>query len=101
MLRQQPASKAATAARGVSRSAREAGDVGRAEESAEAVKQAMAELESQFQAEVAAAAARVDPSTEEFESVSIKPKKTNIAVRAVVLAWAPHWVDGGGVKRAW
>ncbi len=94
-------SKAATAARGVSRSAREAGDVGRAEESAEAVKQAMSELESQFQAEVAAAAARVDPSTEEFETVSIKPKKTSIAVRAVVLAWAPHWVDGGGVKRAW
>ena len=83
----------------MSRSSREAGDVGRAEETVEAVKQAMAELEKQFQAEIDAA--RVDPSTEELETVAIKPKKTSIAVRAVVLAWAPHWVDGGGVKRAW
>jgi hypothetical protein len=88
--------KAASAVRGVGRSAKESGDVTRANETVEAVKQTMAELEAQFQAEVSAAAARVDPATERFEEISVKPKKTSIAVRAVVLAWAPHWQDASG-----
>jgi hypothetical protein len=94
-------SKATTAARGASRAAKESGDVGRAEETVEAVRALMAELEAQFQKEVSTAAAKFDPRAEEFETVTIKPKKSNIAVRAVVLAWAPTWIDSSGDKPAW
>jgi len=33
---------------------------------------------------------------------SFKPKKTNIAVQLVALAWAPYWrSEGGEVREAW
>jgi hypothetical protein len=44
----------------------------------------------------------MDPQTEMFETVAIKPKKTDIAVQLVALAWAPYWQDSQGqVTRAW
>ena len=82
--------------RGVGRSMKESGDVGRAEESVEAVQQQIAELEAEVKSELAAAAAAADPLTETFEKISLRPKKTNITVRAVVLAWVPRWVDAAG-----
>jgi hypothetical protein len=94
--------KAATAARSVSRASKESADVGRATESVEAVQAQLAALEAQFQEELAATATRIDPTTEELETLVIKPKKTNIQVRAVVLAWAPHTADAGGaLTPAW
>ncbi|MGE3106823.1 MAG: ATP-binding protein [Phycisphaerales bacterium] len=94
-------SKAASAVRGASRSAREAGDVHRAEETVEALRQQLSELQAQFDAEVEAGGAKVDPMMEELEEITVKPKKTNITVRAVVLAWAPYVERGGVVERAW
>ena len=88
--------KASTAMRGVGRSMKESGDVGRAEESVEAVQQQIAELEAEVKSELDAAAAAADPLTETFEKISLRPKKTNITVRAVVLAWVPRWVDAAG-----
>ncbi len=93
--------KVATAARGASRATRESGDVGRAEETVEALRQQLADLEAQFQAEVDAAGAKIDPAIEEFEEITIKPKKTNVTVRAVVLAWAPHVERSGELQPAW
>ena len=44
----------------------------------------------------------VDPQTEELNKVSLKPKKVNIDVKLVALAWAPYWLDAqGGLKPAW
>jgi hypothetical protein len=37
----------------------------------------------------------MDPGTEPLETVTLKPKKTNISVRSVVLAWTPYWQAGG------
>jgi len=94
-------SKAASAARGASRSVKESGDVGRAEETVESLQARLAELEAQIQAELDANQAKCDPMLEELEEISIKPKKTNISVRAVVLAWAPCVEQGGKVVEAW
>lgn len=94
-------SKAATAARGASRAARESGDVGRAEDTVEALQKQLADLEAQFESEVEAAGAKVDPMLEDLEEITVKPKKTNVTVRAVVLAWAPHMSRGGVDERAW
>jgi hypothetical protein len=37
-----------------------------------------------------------DPQTEQLETISLKPKKSNIAVKLVTLAWAPYWHDAEG-----
>ena len=93
--------RAATAARSVGRAAQEGGDVARAEENLEAVKQQLADLEGQFKAETDAIAAKLDPATETFETVTLKPKKMDIRADAVVLVWVPGWVKGGSVEQAW
>lgn len=94
--------RATTAARGVSRSMREAEDVDRAEENVAAVAQRLADLDAEFKSETSDLERSFDPQTEELSKVSLKPKKVNIDVKLVALAWAPYWHDTqGGVKPAW
>ncbi len=95
-------SKASTAARKAGRALEEGGDVSRANETVEAVQQQLTELQAQFEAESAALTEKVDPLTEALESISVKPKKTDILVQLVSLAWAPYWQDEqGNVTPAW
>ena len=94
--------RATTAARGVSRSMKEAEDVGRAQETVEAIKQQLADLDTQFKAETDALEKSADPQTEALEKVNLKPAKANIAIKLVTLAWAPYWRDAHGqVSPAW
>jgi hypothetical protein len=93
--------KAATAARSATRAMSEGSDVDRAREDLESAQQQLAELEASIKAETDAIAAKFDPSLETFEKVTVRPKKTDIRVDAVVLAWTPHWVDASGAKPAW
>jgi hypothetical protein len=94
--------RAATAMRGVTRSSRESSDVGRAEDNVQALQQQLESLNAQFRAEVDAMSSRFDAATETLEAVSLKPKKTGISIRAVVLVWAPCTMDaGGGRVTAW
>src|SRR5262249_32424265 len=83
--------KAATTARGAAKSMKDSGDVARAEETVQAMQQQLADLESKFQAELAELNNKVDPQTEKLETVTVKPKKTNINVKLLALAWAPFW----------
>ncbi len=88
--------KAGTAIRGVGRSMKESSDVTRADESVEAVQQQIAEFESQIKTEVDDLSAKPDPAADKLEKLTLKPKKTNISVRTVVLVWAPHELDPTG-----
>ena len=92
-------SKAATAAKSVSRAAGEAGDIGRASESVEALTQQLAEVHAQCDRELQDLAARADPRSETLESVVVRPKKSGIEVRRLLLAWAPYVVGPGGERR--
>ncbi|MGE5233431.1 MAG: ATP-binding protein [Acidobacteriota bacterium] len=92
-------SKAATAAKSVSRAAGEAGDIGRASESVEALTQQLAEVHAQCDRELQDLAAKADPRSETLESVVVRPKKSGIEVRRVLLAWAPYVVGPGGERR--
>lgn len=95
-------SKGVTAARSVGKTMKESSDVGRAEENIDSLKQQLAELEQQFEADTQAAAERIDPTTEKLERLTLKPKKTNITVRLLALAWTPIWVDSSGAEQnAW
>ena len=94
--------RATTAARGVGRSYKESQDVARAEETVAAVRQQSEELEARMREEVAELEARFDPAAEQFETVSVRPKKSDVDARPVALVWAPHWErPGAPPERAW
>ena len=92
--------RAATAIRSAGRVLKETQDVGQAEDNVAALQQQLVDLESQFKSESDALAAATDPLTERLESLSIKPGKSNIAVKLVVLAWTPHWRSADGTLAA-
>jgi hypothetical protein len=93
---------AAQAARAMSRTYKERQDVDRYGESVEAVQQQLDDLNNQFQTEVNALGSKIDPATEQFETISIKPKKTGISVRLLTLCWAPYRKNASGeLKPAW
>jgi len=83
-----------SAVRGASRYSRQSGDVSRAEQTMEAIAGQLDALEQQFHEEVSAVQFRLDASNELLEVVVIKPKKTNVQVRLITLAWAPFKADG-------
>ncbi len=88
--------RATTAARGVSRSLKEQRDIGRAQETVEALEEQRKALQAEFEAEVASLEERIDPQAEALESLTVKPKKSDLVVKLVALAWAPYWRTGQG-----
>ena len=94
--------RATTAARGVSKTMKETSDVGRAQETVEAVNQQLADLDAQLKSETEAIQQSGDPQTEELETVNLKPTKANISVKLLSLVWAPQWRDAQGqLTSAW
>jgi hypothetical protein len=83
-------SKATTAARGAGRTMKQAGDVGRAEESEGAIAQQIEDLNARCQAEIDALASATDPITEKLDTITLRPKKTDITVRKLALVWLPY-----------
>ena len=79
--------RATTAARGVGRTMKESEDIKRAGETVEAMSGQLADLEQQVQAETQDVAARYDLTALKLETVSLKPKKTQITIQLVALAW--------------
>jgi hypothetical protein len=95
-------SRASSSMRGVGRALDESKDVDRAGETVEAVQKSLDALEVEFKTEAAELQARIDPGTETFQTVSVKPNKTDILVQLVALVWAPHWQDtAGNTTPAW
>ena len=82
--------------RDVGRSMDEAGDVKRAEQTLDSVKQKRTDLEADFQAELDARESRDDPGAETLEKVLMRPRKSDMNVDSLGLAWMPYWQDGTG-----
>ncbi len=94
--------RATTAVRGVSRTMSQRQDIERAGETVVAVKTQLDQLQAQFNEESSALEARIDPLAEALDALVVKPKKTDIAVQLVALAWAPYWQDStGSITPAW
>jgi hypothetical protein len=49
------------------------------------------QLEEDFREDSEQIAEQFDPDNAELEHVIIRPKKKDIRVRMVALAWLPHW----------
>ncbi len=88
--------RATTAVRGVGRSMKESEDVGRAQETVAAVGQQLATLNEEFKSETEAITQSFDAQTEPLETIALKPKKADIAVKHLSLAWTPYWQGSQG-----
>jgi hypothetical protein len=94
--------KATSTMRDASRIGKEGQDIARAEDTVEAIDQQLAELNAKIEAQVNDLASAVDPQTEAFDTLTIRPKKTNINTQICTLVWAPYWKDAQGtITPAW
>ena len=89
--------KATTALRGASRASREKEDIGRAEDTLEALREELAALEAQFGSEAEELRAPADPAAFELKEVVVAPRKSDLNVERVALAWTPWSVDSAGI----
>ncbi len=94
--------RAGSALRQTGRATKAGRDVVNAEEKLAALQEEFAALDDQFKAEIAALETKIDPLTETLETVSVKPKKTNVTVDLVGLVWLPQYrAPGAAPVAAW
>jgi hypothetical protein len=98
--RRRIATAATSGMRSASRAYRQSGDVGRAEETVRSLTEQLHELESHVNEEVQTVQNGLDAANVPLKVASIKPKKTDIQVRLLSLAWAPQAVDSQGRSAA-
>jgi hypothetical protein len=82
---------AASSAKSVARTMQQAQDVGRAKDELAVFQQQLNDLQDKFNQEAGELQSRIDPQSEVFESVAVRPKKTDISVQLIALLWAPYW----------
>jgi hypothetical protein len=81
--------RATTAARGVGRVAKEHEDERRAEENVEDIRAALTAIDARIADETKAIAAQYDAGVSDVESVSVRPRRGQVAVSFVALGWRP------------
>ena len=80
--------RATTAARGVSRTMKQAGDIKRATENRDAVQRQLGQLDEQIAAETTAIAAGYEAEPV-LERIEVAPKRGQVAVQFIGLGWIP------------
>jgi hypothetical protein len=95
--RKRSMSSIGTAARGAGRTFQEQQDVSRAGETVAVLQKQLADLNAELEKEVDNLQDRFDPEAGELEVLGLKPRKTDVEVRSLTLAWAPK--QGG--EPAW
>jgi hypothetical protein len=89
-------SKAATSMRSAGRAVQERGDIARAEENAQALEQALEDLEAEFKAETDRMTCELASAEIKLQPYEIGPRKSDIAVGDVTLVWLPYKSTGSG-----
>ena len=90
------ATRVGTAMKSAGRMRKEKMDVARARETAEAVRQQMADLEARLQDDIDRLEASFDPSSETLEEIHVKPKSTDMTLQIFGLTWLPYRKDVKG-----
>ena len=88
--------RAATSINRAGSASKEKEDIGRAEEDLETAREQLQELESRFQDETAALKEKFDIE-HELTPLVIRPRKTDISVSDMRIAWTPWSVDSAGI----
>jgi len=81
--------KASAAARSIGRAGKERADVEHAEADERALRQQIESLEAELAAEVAGLESELDPGSVRIERVPVRPRKGDLAVDELALAWRP------------
>ena len=92
--------RATTTMRGIGRAGKEAGDVRRAKENVEALKAQLDALNRELADELDLMEDRLDPQSEELATTALRPRRADVEVRLVALAWAPHRRENDGTLTA-
>lgn len=96
------AGRLGTAAKSAGRLRKESMDTARAQESVEALKTRMAELDQALQADIAALETAFDPANEPLQEISVAPTPSGIAQEFFGLVWLPYRRDAQGkANPAW
>jgi hypothetical protein len=74
-------------------------DVGGASESLEAVRASRAAIEAELQSEIEQLTSGNAADHVAIETTAVRPRKSDIVVESVSLAWDPHWVGEDGSAR--
>jgi hypothetical protein len=85
--------RAATALRSATRIGSERAEAAQADESVAAVQQSQDQLKAECDAELAALKAGLDPANAALQAVDVAPRKSDIAVAELAVAWVP-WRTG-------
>jgi hypothetical protein len=94
--------RATTAARGAGRVMKGQEDTKRAEETLEAHRRQLKELEEEFRRETDLLSASMDPLTEELDQFTVKPLKKDILLKMFALVWVPYRRTAAGLSEpAW
>ena len=83
-------SRATSTAKGFGRTAKEREDVERAEETVEALTEQLESLNAELEEELTKVEDRFDPLAEELEVTSLRPRRADVDVKLVALAWIPE-----------
>jgi hypothetical protein len=86
--------KAATSVRAATRAAEQSGDVGRAEETIDALKEQQAKLEKDLEAATEAIKESCTVENIALEPYEVRPRKSDITIDQVTLAWLPYTANG-------
>jgi hypothetical protein len=82
--------RASTTVRGMSRTSKEKQDVERALEDLSARQEALDDLEKELEQEIEDLKERLDPEMGRLETFELKPRRTDVDVHFVALAWVPQ-----------
>ena len=86
--------RATTAARGFGRSSRERGDVRRSKDRVAAEEKKLRELETDLESRLAELREKHEPSNVEIEELEVPPRKSDLTVQRLALAWVPSDLRG-------
>ncbi len=95
------ATRIGTATRGIGRSFEQSQDVGRAQRDRDALVRQIEELNRELEEEIEGLGDRYRQEAEELETFLLKPRRSDVDVRLVALAWVPYRRAGGGLEEAW
>ncbi|MGA7499981.1 MAG: hypothetical protein WBX00_24890 [Isosphaeraceae bacterium] len=92
--------KATSAAKAAGKAMQQSGDLGTAQSELDRALENFTNLEIEFQADVERLEAMLRPNALALEAIELAPKKADITIEQVVLAWTPWTASAGGEPAA-
>jgi hypothetical protein len=93
---------ASTSMRSAGRAVEQRQDVAQAQETVEAIHQQLADMEAECEAKMEQVRQAADPEKLQLEAFSLQPRKGDLSVTRVALAWTPWYqASSGAFERAW